>query len=181
MNSVQEHIEPSILRVLPEAVSALAEISRTTFYETFIAGNDEQNMQQYLSDAFSELRLIEELALETSEFYFAIFQGNHDGYLKLNTDSNTGLEIERIYVRSQAHRKGIGKALMQFALNKAREKGLNRVWLGVAPDNIPAMDFYQSFGFNICGEKIFILGNEMQKDLMMEHFVASMSNSASVH
>lgn len=163
--------EIHILRVLPDAVSALAEISRTTFYETFIAGNDEQNMQQYLLEAFSEQRLLEELAMESSEFYFAIFQENLEGYLKLNSDNNNGLEIERIYVRSRAHRKGMGKALMQFAFEKAREKGINRVWLGVAPDNKRALKFYESFGFEVCGDKVFMLGEEQQKDLMMERFI----------
>lgn len=178
MNAIHEHLEINILPVLPEAVSALAEISRTTFYETFMAGNDEQNMQRYLSEAFSEDRLLEALVMESSEYYFAVLHGNIEGYIKLNKTNNTGLEIERIYVRSRAHGQGIGKALMQFALDKAREQKINRVWLGVAPDNKRARGFYQSFGFVHCGEKVFQLGDELQMDIMMEYFVTKMKTEA---
>lgn len=179
MNSIRDQLELQILLVLPEAVSALAEISRKTFHETFMAVNDERNMQQYLSVAFSEQRLLEELAMDTSEFYFAMLYGNIVGYIKLNTENNTGLEIERIYVRSIDHGKGIGKALMQFALNNALEKGINRVWLGVASDNKRALEFYQSFGFVNSGEKLFKLGEELQVDIMMEYFVNTMSIESS--
>ncbi len=51
-----------------------------------------------------------------------------------------------------SHRsQGIGKALIQAALEKARDIGLTRVELTVREENIRAKALYEKFGFVIEG------------------------------
>jgi len=49
--------------------------------------------------------------------------------------------------------QGIGKALMQATLKKAKEIGLTRVELGVREENARAIEMYKKFGFVIEGIK----------------------------
>lgn len=49
--------------------------------------------------------------------------------------------------------QGIGKALMHDALNRAKEKGLERIELSVFGENMPAIALYQKTGFVIEGKK----------------------------
>ena len=53
-------------------IDQLQKISRQTFYETFSAGNTEENMQKYLEEGFSAEKLSAELNDNNSVFYFAI-------------------------------------------------------------------------------------------------------------
>lgn len=49
--------------------------------------------------------------------------------------------------------QGIGKGLMQAALDKAKAKGLKRVELEVYPHNTAAIALYQRFGFSEEGRR----------------------------
>lgn len=49
--------------------------------------------------------------------------------------------------------KGIGKALMRDALQRAKKKGLERVELTVFEKNSPAIALYEQFGFVVEGVK----------------------------
>lgn len=156
-------------------IEELQRIGRQTFYETFAAGNTEENMQKYLDEGFSTDKLITELSDTNVEFYFAMLDNNVIGYLKLNRgqsqtelqDKNS-LEIERIYVLQQFHGKKVGQVLYDKALQVAREKNFEYIWLGVWEENPRAIRFYEKNGFVAFDKHIFKLGNDEQTDIMMK-------------
>lgn len=74
-----------IKRVTVDDIAELQKIGRETFLETFSESNNEENMASYLSESFSEIKLIKELNNAGSEFYFAVDNNTVIGYLKLNT------------------------------------------------------------------------------------------------
>lgn len=165
----------SIRRAIPDDAGMLAEISRQTFYETFAAQNTEEDMQQYLHDQLGEPKLLRELATPGSSFYF-LYKGQQTaGYLKLNCQNaqtipgkGGSLEIERIYVLKQFQGMGLGKELLNHALEQAVEENCTSVWLGVWEHNTRAIAFYERNGFLRTGAHDFILGNDVQTDLIME-------------
>jgi ribosomal protein S18 acetylase RimI-like enzyme len=55
---------------------------------------------------------------------------------------------------------------MKEALDYAREKGYEVVWLGVWGENQKAMRFYRKYGFEIFGEHKFLVGNQVDIDLL---------------
>ena len=63
-----ENIE--IKRVTLNDIDQLQEIGKQTFYETFLAGNTEENMNQYLEEGFAFEKLTAELNDSNSETYF---------------------------------------------------------------------------------------------------------------
>ena len=74
------------------------------------------------------------------------------------------LELKRIYLFSRFHGAGTGPALMQAALDEARDRGARRVLLGVHPDNARALAFYKRNGFVQIGTRPFHLGPETFHD-----------------
>ena len=56
---------------------------------------------------------------------------------------------------------------MQAALDLAREKGFDWVWLGVWEHNHRAHAFYRKWGFERFGEHVFFVGLDAQTDWWM--------------
>ena len=156
-------------------VDQLQKIGRQTFSETFAEGNSAENLQKYLEEGFSVEKLTAELNNEDSEFYFAELDQTIIGYLKLNSgEAQTelkdvqALEIERIYVLQEFHGKKVGQLLYEKAMNVAKQKNADYVWLGVWEENPRAIRFYQKNGFIAFDKHIFKFGNEEQTDIMMK-------------
>ena len=59
-------------------------------------------------------------------------------------------EIRTMFVKPGMQGRGIGKEILNFLINKAKSKGLRRVWLGSSPE---AEGFYKKQGFIKIGEK----------------------------
>nr|AIA13260.1 Acetyltransferase (GNAT) family [uncultured bacterium] len=155
-------------------IDQLHKISRQTFFETFSAGNTEENMKKYLDEVFSVEKLTDELNNENSTFYFAELDNNIIGYLKLNSGQSQtelkddkALEIERIYVLQEFHGKKVGQLLYEKAMQIARQTNADYVWLGVWEENARAINFYKKNGFVEFDKHIFKLGNDEQTDIMM--------------
>ena len=168
-----DHINIAALSI--EDLNELKEISIDTFYESFIGGNSEKNMQQYIHLYFTEEILLEEINNPDSEFYFAKIKETVVGYLKVNIgkaqtelQDQEGIEIERIYVRQAFQGNRIGQLLYDKALEIAREKAAVYVWLGVWEKNTGAIKFYERNGLVKFATHPFQLGDDLQTDIMMK-------------
>lgn len=164
-----------IKQVSINEIEQLQQISRLTFTETFSSENSEENMSAYLENIFSTEMLRAGLNDKNSEFYFAELENKVIGYLKVNSaqsqteikDENA-LEIERIYVLKEFQGKKIGQLLFEKAMEIARQKSMDYVWLGVWEKNLRALRFYNKNGFVPFDKHIFRLGKEEQTDIMMK-------------
>lgn len=154
-----------IVQVGLSELLTLQEISRSTFMQTFSEYNTKEDMQEYLEKNLSFNQLKIELESPTAEFYFIYIDDKLSGYLKLNVSDS--LEIERIYILSEFQGRGAGKAFMKFAFARARMLGHKSLWLGVWEHNSKALAFYQSLGFIAYGEHDFLLGSDLQRDILM--------------
>ena len=153
----------------------LRNLSIQTFKETFEEVNTEEDMQKYLLENLSIEKLKSELENPNSEFYFAENNDEILGYLKLNfKDAQTEkleenhFEIERIYVLKAFLGQKFGQILFEKAIEIGREKNLEYVWLGVWEENHRAIRFYEKNGFEIFGKHDFVLGEDLQTDLLMK-------------
>lgn len=165
----------TIYPVLPEDLDTLCQLSRQTFSEAFEAANASEPFQAYLDQAFSKEKLQEELAHPLSQFFFAEIHGEAVGYMKLVEDKRPKggqegkvLEIRRIYVRQACIGMGVGKTLMEKALELAQVKQVGYVWLGVWEFNPKAIAFYEKWGFKPFGSQEFSMGPEIQNDILMK-------------
>lgn len=164
-----------IKRITLNDIEQLQRIGRQTFFETFSVHNTEENMNNYLKEGFSIEKLTAELNDTNSEFYFATIGNTVIGYLKLNFGSSqtelqdsSSLEIERIYVLKEYHGKKVGQVLYEKAMQVAKDKKVNYVWLGVWEENPRAIAFYKKNSFIEFDKHIFTLGDDEQTDIMMK-------------
>jgi ribosomal protein S18 acetylase RimI-like enzyme len=152
----------------------LQEISVETFHETFKDQNSPEHLNAYLERAFDLNQLEQELANRSSQFFFVYFNHEVAGYLKVNTDEaqseamgDESLEIERIYVKKKFQKHGLGKHLLNKAIEIALEHKKKEIWLGVWEENENAIVFYQKKGFLQTDAHSFYMGDEKQVDLIM--------------
>jgi RimJ/RimL family protein N-acetyltransferase len=89
---------------------------------------------------------------------------------KLTMKKHTG--VFRIWIHEAGRGKGIGKHLLQYSLNWAKEKGLHKLWLTVFSGNTIAVTAYKKAGFIVEGvqkEQVNIHG-ELQDEIYMAYF-----------
>ncbi|WP_428331406.1 GNAT family N-acetyltransferase [Mucilaginibacter sp.] len=165
----------TLQKVKPTEADALLAISKRTFFDFFGPLNKPENMEAYAVTAFTPQKIQSELDNPDSEFYFALINDQITGYLKLNfKNAQTefqdpkAMEVERIYVSVDHHKKNIGKQLLHFALNMALQKQMDYIWLGVWEHNHNAIGFYQHNGFEVFSNHEFWMGDDRQNDLLMK-------------
>ncbi|YCA45660.1 GNAT family N-acetyltransferase [Bacillus sp. JZ8] len=157
-----------------EDLRKLQEISYETFNETFKHQNSPENMEAYLEKAFNLEQVEKELSNTSSHFFFVYVDNEIAGYLKVNTDDaqseemgDESLEIERIYIKNNFQKQGLGKYLFNKAIDMAIEHNKKKIWLGVWEKNENALIFYKRMGFVQTGAHSFYMGDEEQVDFIM--------------
>lgn len=170
--------ELTIRRANPVDAGLLAELGARTFYETFAADNDPEDMSAYLAASFSVARQTEELAEPASTFFIAEVGGLAAGYAKLHAgeppegvEGSKPVELVRLYVSREWLGRGVGQALMRECVEEARRAGHKTMWLGVWERNWRAQAFYRKWNFREVGEHIFQLNSDSQRDLLLERAI----------
>ncbi len=153
----------------------IQKISTKTFRETFSEVNSAENMANYIQENLNPEKITSEINNPESVFYIASLEKEIIGYMKLNfgeaqTEKQEGnnLEIQRIYVLQAFHGKRIGQLLLDETIKIAKEMAVNSVWLGVWEENDRAIQFYSKNGFVEFDQHIFVLGDDVQTDLLMQ-------------
>jgi ribosomal protein S18 acetylase RimI-like enzyme len=160
--------------VRPSDIDALLSLSKKTFYDAFEQVNNPEDFEAYTSVAFHPGKILSEINNPHSAFYFAIIDDQKVGYIKLNYSSaqtefkdENAVEVERIYVLASQQGKQIGQQLIDFAISKAIEAQLQYIWLGVWEHNTNAIRFYERCSFAKFSSHEFLLGNDIQTDILM--------------
>lgn len=164
----------SIRRGVLQDAGLLSELGARTFFETFAADNTHENMAAYLSRSFSREQQAAELADPSCLFQIAELNGVPVGYSLLrshdelpNIRAKNPIELVRLYVSRESLGSGVGAALMQAAINEARQEGYETLWLGVWEHNHRARAFYRKWNFHEVGTHLFQLGDDRQTDILM--------------
>jgi len=177
---------------------SLCKLASRLFTETFGEFNTSENMNAYLREHFQVKAQAAELQNgESHEVWLAcafepaaeelsgtrqVISISKDspnekmiGYLHLIRGSslhhNEGvdsLEIRRFYIDSHFHGKGVAQVLLRVAEKRALEVGAKHLWLAVWERNDRARAFYRKCGFLPIGSKDFLLGEDLQKDIVMQ-------------
>jgi ribosomal protein S18 acetylase RimI-like enzyme len=172
-------------RVRPATVadaSRLSVLGAATFRETFEGENTPEDMARYLAAAFTPARQAAEIADPAGLVLLAEREGPAEGaadaelagYAHLVSGAAPAavrgaapLELKRLYVARAWHGRGVAQALMDAALDAARARGAETLWLGVWERNPRAAAFYRKYGFERVGEHTFVLGGDAQTDWIL--------------
>lgn len=148
-------------------VLALAELGARTFRDAFAAQNTADDLNAYIAKTYGEEHQRRELADPS----IATFVVEHEGALIAFAQCRRGsddVELARLYVDGRFHGKGIAQELMDAVVAFARNAGVARLWLGVWEHNPRAIAFYEKCGFRVTGSHPFIVGSDVQTDLVMD-------------
>jgi diamine N-acetyltransferase len=174
---------PVVRHATVEDAALLAELAARTFAETFAADNSAEDMAAYLASSFGRAQQAAELADPQCVVLIAEIDGVAAGYAKLHagpppqsvTDQKS-VELVRLYVSREWLGRGVGAALMRVCISEAMEQDYRTIWLGVWEHNSRARDFYQKWNFREVGEHIFQLGDDSQRDIVMERSISENRN-----
>ena len=155
--------------------ASLAELAASTFHQAFDGSSKQENVDGYVDAAFTLEKLRAELTDPKATFLIVEVMGQAIGYLKLYEDEAPAcvsdpraIELARLYVQQEFWAQKIGATLMQRALDEARQKGYQTIFLGVWEHNERAKAFYHKWGFQQVGDHIFQMGDDAQTDWWME-------------
>jgi diamine N-acetyltransferase len=162
----------------------LSRFGATTFRETFADENSPDDMARYLAEAFTPERQAAEILDPTGTVLLAERRGAPGdgdllGYVHLVSGATPAavqapspLELKRLYVARACHGQGVAQALMDAALDAARARGAETLWLGVWERNSRALGFYYKYGFTRVGQHTFVLGTDRQTDWVLARSLA---------
>ncbi len=170
------HKTITIEKAGPEHVHIILGLATKTFVETYGEFNDPQNVQQYISESFSEALIRSELSNVHVSFFVAYLDGLPVGFTKLRNDRKAKalegvrtIEVQRFYVLKEFQGYNAGKALMEKIMAEARLGGYHTIWLQVWQKNDKAIRFYQRAGFVVYETTSFQFGNEIHQDFLMKY------------
>jgi ribosomal protein S18 acetylase RimI-like enzyme len=123
----------------------------------FLRPATEDDLPEYIEldrQAFSAPRPMSLAAAReklATESLFQVLVSEDDGRLAgllclLRWPQATGA-VDDVAVRPDLQRRGLGEAMMRWALAWFRQEGVRRAWLDVLLDNAPAMALYRKLGF----------------------------------
>ena len=164
----------SIERASVQHAEILSEIGGDTFYETFRPYNTESDILQYIKKAYSIDVIEHNLINPNIAYYLCYGAGIVIGYIKLVHHAtykgliNLTIELEKIYVLSAYFGSGVGKCLMDCAINHSKGNGFETLFLGVWQENERAVNFYKKIGFEVFETRQFQLGERLCDDYMMK-------------
>ncbi len=158
----------------------LSDLSNITFIETFRGTCSDEDLTGFIDSCFNENIISNELNDPEDLYYIAFIDGFPAGYIRMKENyadypavkKYKALELKRIYVLNEFHSKKIGAALMQSAIDIAKQKSYEVLWLGVWELNAKAYSFYKKWGFIDTGDThLFPIGDTPQTDKWLIKFI----------
>jgi putative acetyltransferase len=133
-----------VLKILEAQAGENLEIIRKLFEEYAESLGFDLSFQNFDEELAN---LPGEYALPTGCLLLATYQGNAAGCIALRRIDKTICEMKRLFVRPQFQRKGIGRALAEAVIERAKKAGYKQMHLDTVPTMDAARDLYNSLGF----------------------------------
>jgi GNAT superfamily N-acetyltransferase len=120
------------------------------YAEAFKALNEEWITRHFTMEAKDAAMLADPVGLiidRGGRILMLLDEGRPVGCCALLPLADGGLELAKMAVTASVQGKGLGRALMQAAIDRARAAGAPRLWLETNSALAPALSLYRSTGF----------------------------------
>jgi ribosomal protein S18 acetylase RimI-like enzyme len=149
----------------PDDAAALSEVAKAAFTETFGHLYPPTDLAAFLHASYSTPVIRAELADTSNRWWIAETDGRAVGYAQAGActlpHDEVGPadgELKRIYLLADAQGTGVGRTLLDLALDWTEERYRGPVWIGVWSENERAQAIYARRGFTKVGEYQFAVG-----------------------
>jgi ribosomal protein S18 acetylase RimI-like enzyme len=112
----------------------------------------------YMLALMYSVESLEEQMNKGHQFYIAELDGKPHGFASVSQEDENRYKLNKLYVLPGTQKTGAGKALLQQAINFAKENKGRQLFLQVKKDN-PSKTFYDKQGFTVIGEVVLDIGN----------------------
>lgn len=156
-------------------VPAVSKLATDSFIAKFGALYSAENLAMFLAENLSESAITAELANPTRVYRLAEdADGALLGYAKIGlicgfSDYARGsrvMELKQLYTAPEATGKGIGGALMDWAMDQFAAHGADEVQLSVYAHNEGAHRFYARYGFAKVADITFRVGDHIDPEFL---------------
>lgn len=103
------------------------------------------------ADTDSLLRMIK----KGVSLFGAYFDSRRAGFVALEKAENGCWYMERLAVLPEYRHKGIGRKLIDFSCETVKERGGDKISIGIINDNKVLKNWYTEYGFTQTGTKVF--------------------------
>ncbi len=120
-------------------------------------------------DFWTESILKDEILSDSSYYIVARFQNDIIGFagLKFLLDE---AHITNIATRIDKRKNGVGSKLLEGLINRAKEEASVLITLEVNTENLPAINLYKKYGFEILGVRKKYYDNKFDAYIMTKYF-----------
>jgi GNAT superfamily N-acetyltransferase len=143
------------------------------FRDAFAADVPENELAAYLAASFTPESLTAQIEDPLTLFLIAESDGEAIGYASLNpaeppacVNGPDPVQLERLYLLKRWYGRGVGSLLMRACLSEARKRGYRTMWVSSWEINSRANSFYRKWKFEPIGRQDFLVGNDVQHDVI---------------
>lgn len=149
---------------------ALSAVGKQSFIETFAHLYSPDDLENFLDNHAPE-QWATLLANPDYDIRLAETDGQFVGYARIGPNSlpvdaagKTPWELKQLYILQPWQGAGIAPVLMDWAMEQARARGGDAMFLSVYSENHRAQKFYARYGFTFVKPHIFMVGNQADED-----------------
>ena len=165
-----------ILRdALPEDANAVAALGREAFCAAFAHLYQAEDLDGFLAASHSPAKAAAEIADPAMRVKLAVDEGGALlGFCKLvmacgwpdHARADRVIELKQLYTDPSVTGRGIGAALMDWALAQAAVEQAGEVQLSVYAENHGAQRFYSRYGFEKIADIHFMVGQQRDEEFL---------------
>lgn len=165
-------------------VPTLAALGRESFTHAFGHLYRPEDLAAFLAETHDEARVAGEIAGAECRHMLAVdADGALLGFCKLRVPSKLAalsqacdpLELSQLYCAGNATGRGVGAALMHWALTEADAGSHDAIHLSVYSENFGAQRFYARYGFAKVADTVFKVGEHLDAEFVYEKPLSSES------
>jgi ribosomal protein S18 acetylase RimI-like enzyme len=156
-----------------EDASQIAEIGKRAFITAFLNDGNREEVLTYLDHVYALEYVQKRIAQADTRFLVIASEELFIGFVELNFEiperfqGEKCLKLERLYLDPDQIGKGAGAALMKASFDLAKKEKCVCLWLQVLRSNEAAVNFYESWGFQIFDRSPAKFKADMELDLWM--------------
>ena len=157
-------------------VAALAELSQASFCAAFEHLYSAENLATFLKQAYASEVVASEIADPAKTHQLAEGPEGLIGYCKMtqpggfveHSDALRPIALNQLYTAPGLTGRGVGAALMDWAIAEARLRNCDAIQLSVWAENHGAQRFYERYGFTKIADIDFWVGSHRDDELLLE-------------
>ena len=160
----------------PEDAAALCVLARDAFVAAFGHLYRREDLEHFLTHERTVEAYQEHLADPDTRIALAEADGALAGYALIHwpsefapeSDASRPLALHQLYCAPAMTGRGVGAALMDWALAEARALDRDAVQLSVWSGNLAAQRFYARYGFMHVADIGFMVGSQRDEEFLLE-------------